>query len=237
MTSLARLAPVLVCAALLPLAGCVKLAQAPAPRVLSISAQAIQPVKNSISVIEVGVARKGATPEEVRAVLAKGAVSLTAFLKESKVDRLTTTEVSVMPHFDYINGKEVPAGYDGSISVICEVAVDQAGKILDGAITHGGNRIINVVSRPSEATIDEARRDAAQKATKKALDQAAEILKSSGLRQVGVARINVDTGYFNPGPQRMAMKAMSASAESDSLPVEGGESNLTATVSVEVEFE
>lgn len=237
MTSLARLASVLVCAAMLPLTGCVKLAEAPAPRVLNISAQATRPVKNSISAIEVGVAQKGATAEEVRAVLAKGAASLTAFLKESKVDKLTTTEVAIFPHYDYINGKQVPAGYDGSVSVICEVAVDQAGKILDGAITHGGNKIIGVNSRPSEATIAEARRGAAQEATKKALDQAAEILKSAGLRQVGVSRINVDTGYFNPGPQRMAMKAMSASADSESLPVEGGESNLTATVSVEVEFE
>ena len=107
------------------------------------------------------------------------------FLQSQPIQQLETTGIRLSPRYNYSNDQQQLIGYSGSNTVRFEVAVEQAGALLDEAVQAGATRIDTVQFRATDEAIATAQRAALRAATLDAQEQADVVLATLGLtRQV-----------------------------------------------------
>jgi len=208
-----------------------------APRTLTVTGAGEAAAAPDMAVLSIGVETEGATAadalrdnsEKMRAVIDK--------LKALGVAErdIQTSGLSVNPRYDYKARGETPRliGFVASNTVTAKLRdLEEAGAILDQTVQVGANTIRNLSFAFSDPQplYDAARRDAVAHARSKA-----ELLsEAAGVRLGPVLTIHESQAYA-PSPP-LAMARMEAAADV-SVPLQGGESVVTANVTIVYEIE
>jgi uncharacterized protein len=164
----------------------------------------------------------------------KTAEQITAAVEKEGVDKkdIQTQNVSVYPQMSDQNGKQVVTGYTASLSV--QVKVRDIGKLGD-VITAASNAGANSISGPSFTVADPAPTQAVaiDKAVASARMSAEAMAKAAGKSVGAVLSISSsDVGMVPPGP----MYDAAASGAAKSVPIEPGQIDVTANVTVVFEL-
>lgn len=202
-------------------------------------------VPNTVAVIQLGFEAAGPEEAAVREDVTRRSQSVTDSLKKnSAVERLQTTAVSIRPQFLYDQGgpgkKPLPpkiTGYTGYVSVNFQVPVTDAGKIISEAMELGANSVSGMHTQPSEADRTSAEREALTLAARDAAGQAAILLDALDLDRIGILGIDAVGGHPGPMQVRRMKSAMADAAPAmPELEIEGGESTISREITMQVEF-
>ena len=168
-----------------------------------------------------GVESRAKTAQAAIAANAAQMEKLIAALRKAGARELATQWVSVYP---VTSDDGTPDGYSASNSVSATIGVARAGALIDAAAEAGANQI----SGPGLSSSDAERlyKDALAAAVADARERAEVLAKAAG-RSLGGITTMVEAGA-QPTPLYRAM----ADAGTSSTPVEPGQQETTATVSV-----
>ena len=232
---------------LVPLAAAVLFAGCAAPaataadtqataRTITVTGEGRASAAPDMAVISIGVQSEAKT---AAAALTQNSQAMTATIAQLKklgvADKdVQTSGLSINPRYDYEQNRSAPpiVGYTASNTVTVRLRdLTKAGGVIDQAVQSGANNLngISFTFADPKPMMDEARKDAVSeaKARAKLLTDAAGV----SLGQL----VTIQDGYASqPSPQPMyAARAMKA--ESD-VPLEAGESSITATVTLVYEI-
>ena len=203
-------------------------------RTITVSGEGSAAQAPDMAIINIGVTTEAKTPGDA---LSKNNVSMNALLaslKKAKIEGkdVQTSGLSINPVYSRsqsINGsnRRTISGYRVSNTVTARIRdLDKAGDAIDAAVQSGANTLNNisfVISEP-EPLLNKARAQAVKNARSKA-----ELLADSAGVKLGPLMNLSESGSYQPRPYAATMRAEMADA---SLPIEAGESVLTARVNL-----
>ena len=203
-------------------------------RVLTVTGQGSESLPTTLATIALAVEVNGPTAESVQQDMAQRSSDLVDFLQSQPIQNLETTGVRLSPRYDYRNEQQRLIGYSASNTVRFEIAVDQAGELLDDAVQAGATRIDNVQVRATDGAIATAQRQALREATLDAQDQADAVLSTLGLTRQDIVGIQVNHAQapLPPTPQFAARESFAAA----STPIIASEQEVTASVTLQIQY-
>ncbi len=203
------------------------------PRTLTISATASVDRAPDQAVLMLAVESEGATARVAAAANATKMDRLITALKGLGIPAamIRTVSYELQPQYAQDNNREPRiASYRAvnQVQVVLE-PIDRVGPTIDTALGAGANRVSNLTFGLKDMAT--ARLDALQRAVEKAKREAEVIARAAG-QTLGVPlSINVD-GYAPPPPRPMAMYRMDAAQASAPTPIEGGNLEIGASVTI-----
>jgi uncharacterized protein len=205
-------------------------------RTLTVTGQCTEKIPATIAQVQLGVEAQGKTAQKVQQEVATRSAAVVALLKSRKVDKLQTTGINLNPQYSYDNGKQTLTGYQASNVVSFRVPTGQAGVIMDDAVKAGASRIDSVSFAATETAIADAQKVALRKATQDAQEQANAVLSTLGFTSKDVVGIQIN-GSNPPVPRPyMTAQARFKGADSASTPVEGGDQDVQASVTLQISY-
>ena len=143
-------------------------------------------------------------------------------------DQLSTVNYQVYPEQRYEQGKDpVIVGYNVTNTIVADIRrLDQVGKVIDAALSHGANLISSLQFYASNT--EASRRVAIGSAIQTARADAEAAARAAGGSLGALLEINV-TGFIPPQP-RPLMMARVADAQAQSTPINPGEETLAVDV-------
>jgi uncharacterized protein len=209
---------------------------------ISVSAEGTANAVPDMAVINLVVLREAETAREA---LDANTAAMTEVLKALKEDGiedrdLQTSDFSIQPRWVYPktnDGSETPkiAGYQVSNGLTVRIReLERLGDILDASVTLGvnqGGQIAFTNDKPDE-TISEARKNAVEKAKRKAEEMAG----AAGVKLGRIVSMS-EQSYSNPPMPMARADMMKMSAESAPVPVAAGENQYSVSVSMTFELE
>ncbi|TSJ62831.1 SIMPL domain-containing protein [Starkeya sp. 3C] len=234
----ASLCAVALVATLTPLAA-QDLSTGPRRPVLTVSGEGKASAAPDMATLSSGVVSEGKTAREALDANSSAVAQMIAAIKAAGVEGrdVFTSGFSVQPQYapPKKDSSEAPriTGYQVSNNVTVRVRdLAKLGSLLDELVTKGANQIGGIafdISEPGKLT------DAARAAAvKDARHQAEIIAEASGVRIVRVVSISGEGG---PRPMPRMMSAPAMMMKEDSVPVEAGETEVRAGVSITYEIE
>jgi uncharacterized protein len=199
---------------------------------LTVSAEARTSERPDIATVNAGVVAEAPTAEAALAENARRMNAVIAAIKRAGVAErdIQTSQLSVQPQTVY--AENVPprvTGYQATNMVSVRVRnLANVGKTVDALVAQGGNQLNGIsfgLDNP-DAALDRARVEAMKKARARATLYA----QAAGLQVDRIISIQ-EGGSVEPPRPYMAM-AMRAGAADAATPVQAGEVDLTATVTV-----
>ncbi len=179
--------------------------------------------------VSAGVQTRGRTAQEAQSANNQAMQAVIAAIKALGIpdNKIQTNGVSLYPNYD--QGQSIN-GYNATNNVVVTVDnVDQVGSVLDAAVKAGANQATNVrFGFKDETTLrNKALASAAADARGKADALAAALgLKVSGIESVAEGNVSMPIVYNQPKP------FAGAAASQASAPIEPGELNVTAEVTI-----
>ena len=223
--------------ALVALPGCTKVVTAPAgsaANTLTATGSGTAQVVPDEAEMSFGVTRHAADAKTALANASTVAQSITAALTKGGVDKkdVQTQNVNVSPSYVDQNGRQVVSGFDASIAV--RVKVRDLGKLGD-LITSGNAAGADNINGPTLTISDPApaRAEAIDKAVADARKTAQAMAKAAGKNVGGV--LSISTGDVASQPVPLFDSALAAGA-AKSVPIEPGQLDVTANVTVVFEL-
>jgi uncharacterized protein len=205
-------------------------------RTLTVTGQCTEKIAATIAQVQLGVEAQGKTAQKVQQEVATRSSAVVALLKSRKVDKLQTTGINLSPQYSYDNGKQTLTGYQASNTVSFRVPTGQAGVIMDDAVKAGASRIDSISFTATDTAIAEAQKIALRKATQDAQEQANAVLSALGFTAKDVVGIQIN-GANPPVPRPyMTSQLMDKRAGSASTPVEGGDQDVQASVTLQISY-
>lgn len=207
-------------------------------RTLTVSGQGTENIQATLAQVQLGVETQGKEPQKVQQEVAQRSAAVVNFLKSRGVEKLRTTGINLNPIYSYANNKQTLTGYQGSNNVTFRVATDKAGSLLDEAVKVGASRIDSISFTATEAAIATAQKEALRKATQEAQAQAQAVFSSLNLSQKEIVGIQVNNASTPPPMPVMARLQGQdlASKVAPSSPVEGGEQEVQASVTLQISY-
>jgi uncharacterized protein len=203
------------------------------PRTITVTGTGRANVRPDLADLRLGVTITASTVESARSASASTLTAVLGKLKGLGIeDRdLQTSMVWVSPQYDYSREGAPPrlVGYQLSnvVSVVIR-DIERVSQAIDAALTAGATNVDRMAFRVADPSA--AEREARQAAIADARAKAETFAKAAGVTIGGVAAI-VESGAPVPYPigisERMAFAAKDAAT-----PIEAGENELTATVTV-----
>lgn len=132
----------------------------------------------SLSVITENMEAKKAMDENAKAMN-----DVIKFVKEYGIDEkdIKTSQYSLSPQYDWIEGKRVFRGYQLTSTLTVKIRnLEKIGEIIDGAVSRGVNQVGNI-----QLTIDDLeklREEARTKAIENAKEKAESVARNTGLK-------------------------------------------------------
>jgi uncharacterized protein YggE len=206
---------------------------------LDINAQATVKVKPDIATVSAGVVTKAATPQEARELNAQKMQSVFTALKAKKINEadMQTSGLTINPDYVYEQNQAPKiTGYQANNSLTIRLKdMDKIGDVIDALIKNGINQFNGPafsLDNPETAT-DQARRNALEKARKRA-----ELYASAtGLKIKRIVAISENTNMGMPVPMMMMAKASAGREMADtSTPIATGQVDVDVTVNVTYEL-
>jgi uncharacterized protein YggE len=140
--------------------------------------------------------------------------------------------VSLQPRYERREGlnENRLVGYVGSNSVAFQIATEDAGTVIDRAVSSGVSRIDGVEFMATDTVLEAAKADALRQATANARSEARIVLSSLGLQEEEIVGIEIhSSGQISP----MRSNAIQFEA-ADTLV--GGDQTVSATVTLEIRY-
>ncbi|USR92227.1 SIMPL domain-containing protein [Phormidium yuhuli AB48] len=211
------------------------MAQEQSQRTLTVQGQGSVLIPATIAQVNLGVEVEAQTAEAAQQQAARQSSAVVELLRSrNDVEKLQTTGVRLNPVYSRRDNQQVITGYRASNTVSFQIPTDSAGELLDTAVSRGATRIMGINFIGSDEAITQARDRALQEATLDARSQADVVLATLNLQRRDIVGINVNhTSHTAPPVPYQRMEAMAMDA---STPIEGGEQEITASVSLEVRY-
>lgn len=215
-----------------------------APYLVTVAGQGEATAANTTAVLELGFAAAGPTEPVVRQdLITRSQAVVTSLKKLPAVTHLQTTSVIIRPqisHHPEPNSKEPSpptiTGYTGQITVSFRTPVEDAGQIISDMMKAGANSVSQMYTQPSDEARKEAENEALSNAAQDALTQARTLHKALDLQWVGLRSVDAAGDNFSPRPMPRAAMMMAAESASP-LPIEAGDTTISRTVVIQVEFQ
>lgn len=183
--------------------------------------------------VSISAESRAKQPKEAQQANATAMAAVQAKLKAAGVagDAIKTTSVDLQPEFDYQNGKQTLRGYVARNTIEVRVEpVEKVGEVIDAAVGSGATSVSSV--RFDLKDRSGAEKKALQEAVADARGRADAIAQGAGRSVERIVRIE-DQGVRSMPPPRPYMAAMKMSMDAaPSTPVEAGELEIRATVTV-----
>ena len=187
------------------------------------------------AMLSFGVTKQALTVQQAQNEVNAAANKITDDLKGLgvKIKNIKTTNYSVNPNYDFANAKQTVNGY--SVSQNMEVKlqpIEQANKAIDIATSDGANVIGGVTFVLDDTTKEkleqQARKDAIEKAKKKAEDTA----QLAGIRLGKIINVTEASNDFPRPMYAMDVKAIPPTGGGEPTSVTPGENTVRITVSL-----
>ena len=211
------------------------LAQEQKMKTLTVSGRGIISIPTSLTQIRLGVEIKGKTATEVQQQVAQKTAAVVALLKSRNVEKLQTTGINLNPNYSYQNNVQRLDGYIGTNTISFRIDTQKAGNILDEAVKAGATRIDGISFIASDSAITEARQQALRAATQDAQKQADTVLSVLNLTRREIVNIQINS-TSTPPPRPMFTKSIAAGDVAATTPVEGGEQEIEASVTLQISY-
>ncbi|MEB3174605.1 MAG: SIMPL domain-containing protein [Cyanobacteriota bacterium] len=209
----------------------------PAPlRVLTVTGQGTERVATTLAQVDLGVEVRAETAAAAQAETARLSNQVVDFLRSRAVEKLETTGVRLQADYDYRDNQRRLRGYVGTNTVRFRLPTEQAGAVLDQAVSAGATRIDNVSFIAGDAALAAAQKAALQKATADAQAQAQTVLGALKLQAQSIIQITLDGAPPPEGPRPMFAARADALAAAPPTPVIGGEQTVQASVTLQITF-
>lgn len=206
--------------------------QTEASRTIIVNGQGEARAVPDMAVISIGVQSEA---ETAAAALRKNSDAMTATIDKLKAlgvesKDIQTSGLSVNPQYNYENNRSNPRiiGYAASNTVTINLRnLDDAGKVIDQAVQTGANNLsgISFTFADPKPLYNEAREDAVKDAAAKA-----QLLTRAAGVSLGRLMTIQDSHMSAPGPRPMVMRMEMAADKA--VPLEAGESSVTANVTL-----
>ncbi|MEO1251111.1 MAG: SIMPL domain-containing protein [Pseudomonadota bacterium] len=233
-----RLFPILA-ATILASAACAaptteaRAAAEPTARTITVAGEGKVSARPDLAVLSIGVQTEGKTAGDAMKANASAMSATIEEIKSQGIEAkdIQTSGLSVSPRYDYERRQSPPAliGFAASNQVTVRIRnLDAVGPVVDASISAGANTLngLSFGFADPETLLNDARRKAVSNAKARASLYADEADVSLGDVLI------IQEGYAHtPGPRPMAVRAMSMEA-ADATPIEAGESELTARVTI-----
>jgi len=207
--------------------------EAKPPRMISLAGHGEVQAAPDLAMVAIGTVSQAPTAAEALAANTAAMTAVMAMLKDTGIAEkdVQTLNFLVQPRYDYGNSTQPPrlVGYEVSNSVTVAVRhLDKLGALLDKAVSTGSNRIDGISFQLADAdrALDEARKRAAQDASRKAHLYATAL--GVGLGPI----LSVSESGGPPPPIAMRMKTMGAEAASADVPIARGEQTVSIDVNI-----
>jgi len=182
--------------------------------------------------IEVEVEAK--TAQEAQSEVARRSSAVITELKNLKVDKLQTTNISLNPKIVFEDNKQRQVGFTAQISMSFVTSNDRSGIAIDRAIAAGANRVIQITFSAEDEAIRAARNTALQDAVKNAQLQANAVLNSLNLKAQSIRTIQIN-GDSSPAFDNITNARLNSVSDS-STSIVGGEQRVEASVTLEITY-
>lgn len=211
-------------------------AQESAKRFLTVTGQGLERTASSLADVNLGIDGRAATAVAAQAQVNQIADRLLAFLKTQAVQNLQTSQLSLSPQYRYPDrSAPVLEGYAASYTLSFRVPLTQVGALLDQTVQQGATRINGVTFAASEGAIAQARDVALKSAIQDAQAQARVVLSALGFSPQTIVGIQINGSSFSD-PRPMPMLRSAAAEQRASVPIEGGEQEVRASVTLQIQY-
>ena len=183
--------------------------------------------------VSIAAETRARTPQEAQRANAESMSAVTAKLKSAGVpaDAIQTTAFDLQPEFDYANGRQTLKGYVARNQVQIKVdTLPKLGEIIAAAVETGATNVSGI--RFDLQDRDSSEREALRLAVASARRRADAAASGAGMRVEGVVRIEEQHEIQGPPPRPMAMMSARAEAAPVAVPVEAGEIEVRARVTL-----
>ncbi|MBS9475550.1 SIMPL domain-containing protein [Ancylobacter radicis] len=231
------LCAVLLVASFVPLAA-QELPSAPRRQIITVSGEGIVRAVPDMASFSSGVVSEAKTAREALDANSQAVGAMVAAIKEAGIEArdIATSGFSVQPRYAPPRkdgtGEQNITGYEVRNTVTVRVRdLARLGDLLDKVVTTGANQIDGVSFDIAEPV--KLQEEARVAAVKDARRQAEIMAEAGGVRLVRVLSMTADGASAPPMRRMMAAQMMKA----ESVPVEAGESEIRAGVTVTYEIE
>jgi uncharacterized protein len=208
-------------------------------RTLTVSGRGVESIATTLSQVNVGVEVQGKNPQEVQKEAARRSSAVVSLIKTRPgVEKLQTTNINLNPVYSYNNNVQRITGYTATNSVNFRIPTDKTGTLLDDVVNAGATRIDGISFVATDEAISAAQKQALQKATQDAQQQANAVLSTLGLKAKEVVNVQIN-GAVPPRPvyKEFGDAALRAStAPTLTTPVVGGEQQVEASVTLQISY-
>ena len=205
-------------------------------RTITVNGEGAASAAPDMAVISIGVRSDGASAAEA---LRKNSTAMSATIKQLKAlgvaDKdVQTSGLSIQPRYNYKTDQSPPpiVGYTASNAVTVRLRdLDKAGAVIDQVVQSGANTLggISFTFADPKPLKDAARRDAVADAREKA-----ELLADAAGVSLG-RLMTIQDGYVSAPTPMLEMTRMK-SADVAAVPLEAGESAISANVTLVYEL-
>ncbi len=203
---------------------------------LSVSAEGKVQGRPDMATINLGVQTEAPTAQAAVQANAQRMTALLAALRRAGIAErdIQTSNVSVNPQQQYReNQPPITTGYQANNTVTAKIrTIDNVGRVIDASVGAGGNTVNGVYFsyQNPDAQLDAARRNAIAEARRRAGIYA----QALNMQVARIVAVQEGGGYSPPVP--MPIMRMEAQANAAPTPVEPGQIETTANVSVTFEL-
>lgn len=231
------LAAIALASGSLALVGCQSVtAQEQRLETLTVTGRGEVAIPATLARITLGVEVRGDTANAAQTEAARRSSAVVELLRSRDVDKLQTSGVRLNPVYDNRNNRSVISAYTASNRVSFQVPVEEAGDLLDAAVSSGASRIDGISFTATEDELDAARDRALAAATQDAQTQADAVLGALNLSRGDIVNIQIGGSSAAPPPMMPVARAEAFAADAASTPIEGGEQTVNAAVTLEIAY-
>ena len=208
------------------------MAQTPA-NTLTVTGRGDRSIPTTKARVMIAVEVEAKTAQEAQTEVARRTNAVITELKNLKVDKLQTTNISLNPKIEFENNKQRQVGFVGETAMSFVTSIERSGLMIDRAIAAGANRVSQITFTAEDEMIQSARNFALQDAVKDAQQQANAIFSSLNLKPLSIRTIQVN----GDRPQGIITnRLMNAATNSIGTSIVGGDQNVQASVTLEIMY-
>jgi uncharacterized protein YggE len=205
-------------------------------RTLTVTGRGVESIPATLAQVVLGVEVQAKTAQEAQQEAARRSSAVVALLKTRNVEKLQTTGITLNPVYSYKDNIQRLTGYSASNTVSYRIATDKAGPLLDEAVKAGATQISGISFVATDEAIAQAQKQALKEATQEAQQQAEAVFGALGFQRKEVVSIQINGASAPPPPPRPMYRADAAQTANASTPVEGGEQQVEASVTLEISY-
>ena len=210
--------------------------QPPSPSVIVTTGEGVVKRAPDRAWVTIGAENRARTPQEAQQANADAMNGVIARIKEKGIpaDAIRTTGFVLQPEFDFQNGKQTLRDYVARNQVQVRVdAIDKAGDVIGAAVATGATNVSNVQFDLKDRVT--AEREALRLAVQDARQRADAAAAGAGVQIDRVLRVEEQReGVVAPRPMPMAMARAGGGMADASVPLETGEIEVRAHVTLTV---